>query len=114
MPSSFCCTPFLATSGPMAASGGQNAVQGLALGTLLSAMQSSWNRPFGENGKLSPENTYKDRPAPVTRTQPNLLRAVLTTTFIPTAAGPACMAALTCPAPQAKVAAASAATAAAA
>src|SRR5262249_49277218 len=108
VPSSFCCTPFLATSGPVATSGGQKAVHGLPLGALLSAVQGSWNGPFGENGKLSPENTYRDRPAPVTSTRPNLLLAVLTTTFAPAVAAPAC------PARRAKEAAAGAAKAAAA
>src|SRR5262249_16530130 len=106
VPSSFCCTPFLATSGPVATSGGQKAVQTLPFGALLSAVQGSWNGPFGENGKLSPENTYRDRPAPVTKIRPNLLLAELTTTFVP--------AALACRAPLPRVAAAGAATAAAA
>src|SRR5258708_36960323 len=85
-------TPPLATSRPVATSGGHATVHGSLVGALLRAVQASCSAPFGEKGKLSPVNTYSDLPDPVTRTRPNLLAVVGTTTPRPAAAPPAMVA----------------------
>src|SRR5258708_38133734 len=82
-------TPPLATSRPVATSGGHATVHGSLVGALLRAVQASCSAPFGEKGKLSPVNTYSDLPDPVTRTRPNLLAVGVTAPAAPAAAPPA-------------------------